>query len=139
MMIKKTLKHQFGTKSVKMSHIIFADIESLLIKRDSCSNDPEKSYRERKATLEACGYSVNVLRSYHKNIRSFYRGKDCIQKFCKGLLDNATKVVNTPRKPITPLTSDEQEKHKRSKFVIYVMKNLLMIKKINSTIVTKKL
>ena len=98
-----------------MSHIIFADIESLLIKHDSCSNDPEKSYTERKSTLEACGYSMNVLRSYHKNIRSFCRGKDYIQKFCKGLLDNATKIVNTPKKPITPLTSDEQAKHERSK------------------------
>ena len=113
---KKILKHQFGTKLLEMSHLIYADTEPLLIKHDSCSNNPGKSNKEKKATHEACGYSMNVLRSYDKNIHSFYRDKDCIQKFCKELLNYSTKVVNIPKKPIIPLTSDEQAKHKRSKF-----------------------
>ena len=57
-----SLKHQFGTKSLKMSHVIYADTESLLKKHDSCSNNPEKSYTEKKATHEACGYSMNIVR-----------------------------------------------------------------------------
>ena len=67
---KKILKHQFGTKSLKMSHVIYADTESLLKKHDSCSNNPEKSYTEKKATHEACGYSMNIVRLYDKNIHS---------------------------------------------------------------------
>ena len=50
----KILKHQFGTKSLKMSHVIYVDTESLLIKHDSCSNIPETFYRETKATYVAC-------------------------------------------------------------------------------------
>ena len=110
-----SLKHQFGTKSLKMSHVIYADTESLLKKHDSCSNNPEKSYTEKKATHEACGYSMNIVRLYDKNIHSFYRGKDCIQRFCKELRDKATEIINIPKKPLFPLTSDEQAKHKRSK------------------------
>ena len=122
-----------------MSHLIYADAEPLLIKHDSCSNNPEKSYTEKKATHEACGYSMNVLRSYDKNIHSFYRGKDCIQKFCKELLDYSTKVVNIPKKPIIPLISDEQANVKYLNFAIYETKNLIMIKKINDIIITKTL
>ena len=113
---KKILRHRFGTKSLKLSHIIYADTESLLIKHDLCSNKIKQSYTEKKATHEACGYSMNIVRSYDKNIHNFYRGKDCIQKFCKELRDKATEIINIPKKALIPLTIGAQEKHERSKF-----------------------
>ena len=75
---KDTLKYNLGEKSLEGANIIYIDLESLLIKEQSSQNNPEKSYTEKKAIHEACGYSINLVRSYdsNKNIRNFYRGKD---------------------------------------------------------------
>ena len=42
------LKYNHGEKSLKASAIIYADLECLLEKINSCQNNPEKSYTERK-------------------------------------------------------------------------------------------
>ena len=107
----KISKHQFGIKSLKISHEMYVETEPLLIKHDSCSNNPEKTYTETKSTHEVSGYSINITKSYDKNIHSFYRGKDCIQKFCKDLQDQTTKLTNTPKNALIPLTLDEQAEH----------------------------
>ena len=39
----KILKHNHGEKSMKVSLIIFADLESLLEKMSSCHNNPKNS------------------------------------------------------------------------------------------------
>ena len=40
----KTLKYNHGEKSLKALLIIILDLECLLIKEQSCQNNPEKSY-----------------------------------------------------------------------------------------------
>ena len=42
------LKYNYGEKSLKASAIIYADLECLLEKMDSCQNNFEKSYIEKK-------------------------------------------------------------------------------------------
>ena len=110
------LKHQFGTKSLEMPHMIYADTETLLIKQHSCSNNPEKSFTEKRAKHGACGYAMTVVKSYDKDIHSFYHREDCLTKFCDELIDNAEKLANTPKKTLIHLTADEEKKHERSKF-----------------------
>ena len=44
----ESLKYQPGVKSMKAPYIIVADIESLLRKMDTCTNDPSKSSTEKK-------------------------------------------------------------------------------------------
>ena len=39
----KTLKHKHGEKSMKVPFIIYADLESLVEKMNTCHNNPEKS------------------------------------------------------------------------------------------------
>ena len=39
----KILKHKHGEKSMKVPFIIYADLESLLEKMNTCHNDPKKS------------------------------------------------------------------------------------------------
>ena len=39
----KILKHNSGKKSLKAPFIIYADVECLLEKIDTCQNDPEES------------------------------------------------------------------------------------------------
>ena len=41
---KKILEYKPGEKSIKFPHIIYADLECLLGKIDTCHNNPEKSY-----------------------------------------------------------------------------------------------
>ena len=43
---KKILKYNPGEKSLKVPFIIYADLECLLGKIDTCPNDPKKSSAE---------------------------------------------------------------------------------------------
>ena len=45
----KTLKYNHGEKSLKVPFIIYADLESLLVKIHSCQNNPKKPYTEKKS------------------------------------------------------------------------------------------
>ena len=52
------------------------------MKKQSCQNNPDKSYTEQKAINEPCGYSLGLVSSFDvkENKPSFYTGKDCIIK-----------------------------------------------------------
>ena len=66
-----TLKYNHGEKSLKAPFAIYADLECLLIKQQSCQNNPEKSYIERKVKHEPSGYALSLIRSFdskEKNI-----------------------------------------------------------------------
>ena len=45
----KTLKYVPGKKSLRVLFIIYADLECLLKKINTCQNNPEKSYTEKKS------------------------------------------------------------------------------------------
>ena len=47
----KILKYNYGEKSLKVSAIIYADLECLLEKMHSCKNNFEKSYIEKKLSI----------------------------------------------------------------------------------------
>ena len=106
--LNKILKYNHGEKSLKILFVIYVDLECLLLKQ-SCQNNPNKSYTERKAIHEPCGYSLDLVCSFDskEDKRSFYRGNDCIKKFCSELKVLGTKVVNYEQKEMTPLTSDD--------------------------------
>ena len=92
----KTLKYNHGEKSLKTPFVIYADLECLLIKQQSCQNNPNESYTERKVIHEACGYALTLvsLSDSKQNKRSFHRGKDCIRRFYSDLNELGTKVIN---------------------------------------------
>ena len=46
---EKILKYNPGEKSLKVPFIIYADLECLLKKIDTCQNDPKKSFTEKKS------------------------------------------------------------------------------------------
>ena len=113
---KNILKYNSGEKSLKVAHAFYIDLESLLIKHQSSQNNPEESYTERKAVHEPCGYSLKLLRSYDKDTHSFYRGKDCIEKLCKDLKEQAMEIVNYEKKEMIPLTYDENKYYEKKKY-----------------------
>ena len=114
---KKILQYNSGEKSLKVAHAFYLDLESLLIKTQSCQNNPQESYTERKAIHEACGYSLNLVTSCdsNKNAHNYYREKDCVKKLCKDLKDQVMEIINYEKKKMIPLTDDEKQKYKKQK------------------------
>ena len=109
-----TIKYNHGEKSLKVSFTIYADLECLLIKQQSCQNNPNESYTERKAMHEPCGYSLDLVSSFDskQNKQNFYRGKDCIKRFCSDLKELATKIIDYEEKEMIPLTDKENKFYK---------------------------
>ena len=60
----KTLKYNYGENLLKTPFVIYADLECWLIKQQSCQNNPNESYTERKAMHEPCGYSLTLVSSF---------------------------------------------------------------------------
>ena len=110
------LKYSEGTKSVKMPYVIYADLKCLLLKKQSCQNNLDKSYTERKAIHEPCGYSLDLVSSFSvkENKHSFYRGKDCDKKFFKELKEICTRIVDYEQKEMASST-DRKKKLWRAK------------------------
>ena len=54
----KILKYIPGEQSFKVPFIIYADLECLLQKINTCQNNPDKSYTEKKAEHIPSGYSL---------------------------------------------------------------------------------
>ena len=59
------VKYNYGEKSLKTSFVIYADVECLLLKKQSCQNNPNESYTERKAIHEPCGYALSLASSFY--------------------------------------------------------------------------
>ena len=57
------------------------------------------------------GYSIFTLCSFDKskNKLNYYRGEDCMKRFCKDLREHATKIINCGKKDMLPLTKEEEE------------------------------
>ena len=54
----KILKYNQGEKSMKVPFIIYADLESLLEKMNTCHNNPEKSSTTKINKYTPSGYSL---------------------------------------------------------------------------------
>ena len=104
--VKKILKYSPGNKSLKATFIIDADLECFLKKEQSCQNNAENSYTEKKAKHKPSGYSLSLICSFDdtKHRRKFYRRKDCIDKICEHLKELATEIINYKEKEMIPLT-----------------------------------
>ena len=113
----KFFKYNHGEKSLRTPFAIYADLECLLLKQQSCQNNPNESYTERKAIHEPCGYELSLVSSFDskQDKRSFYRGKDCIKRFCSDLKELGTKIINYEQKEMIPLTDNENKYYEEQK------------------------
>ena len=77
------IKCNHGEKSIKMPFTIYADLECLLEKIDTCENDPNKSYTTKINKHIPSGYSIFTHCSFDesKNKLNYYRGDDCMENF----------------------------------------------------------
>ena len=108
----KTLKYHEGEKSMKSPFIVYADLECLLEKRNTCHNNPEKSSTTKINKHTPSGYSLFTHCSFDttKNKLDYYRGKNCMKNFCLDLREHTTKIINYEKKEMIPLTKKEDKK-----------------------------
>ena len=85
---------------MKIPFIISADLESLLEKMSTCHSNSEKSSTIKINEQKPSGYSLFTHCSFDltKNKLDCYRGKDCMERFCKNLEEHKTKIINYEEK-----------------------------------------
>ena len=117
------IKYNQGEKSIKLSFIVYADLECLLEKMSTCYNTLEESSTTKINRHTPSGYSIFTHCSFDKskNKLDYYRGEDCITKFCKDLREHATKIINYEKKDMIPLTKKVEENYNNQK-VCYICK-----------------
>ena len=83
----KIIKYNQGEKSIKSRFIIYAYLECLLEKINTCYNNPEESSTTEINKHTPSGYSLFTHCSFDKtkNKLDYYRGEDCMKKFCLNL------------------------------------------------------
>ena len=119
----KTMKYNQGEKSIKSPFIIYADLECLLEKTSTCYNNLEESSTTEVNKHTPSGYSLFTHCSFDKtkNKLDYYRGDNCMEKFCKDLKEQAAKIINYEKKDMIPLTKKEEKHHNKQK-VCYICK-----------------
>ena len=109
------IKYNQGNKSLKLPFIIYADLECLLKKIYTCQNNPDLSSTTKINQHIPSGYSIYTSCSFDKsnNKLSYYRGEDCMRRFCKDLKDHAIKIIDCKKKDMIPLTKEEEDNYNK--------------------------
>ena len=94
------IKYNQREKSIKLPFVVYANLECLLEKVNTCQNNPNESSTTEINKHVPSGYSLFTHCSFDKtkNKLDYYRGKDCMKKFCKDLREQATKIINYEKK-----------------------------------------
>ena len=74
---KNILESKLGKKPLKNAFVIYADLECLLLKMNTCNNNPNKSYTIAKVLHKPSGYSLLTSSSFDKteNKKTYYVGR----------------------------------------------------------------
>ena len=95
----------------------------MLEKISTCYNHPEESSTTEINKRTPSGYSLFTHCSFDKtkNKLDYYRGEDCMKRFCLNLREHETKIINYENNRMMPLTKKEVENHNKQK-VCYICK-----------------
>ena len=119
-----TIKYNHGEKSKKLPLVIYADLECLFETLSTCINSPNESSTTKINKHTPLGYLIFTHCSFDesKNKLNYYRGDDCMKKFCKDLRIHATKIINYEKKKM-------MQKYIiiNKKYATYVKKNLIIM------------
>ena len=96
----KILKYDYGEKSMKVLFIIYADLESLFEKISTHQSIPKNLSTAKINKYTPSGYLLFTHCSFDltKHKLDCYRGKGCMERFCKDLKEHATKIINYEKK-----------------------------------------
>ena len=83
----------------------------------TCCDSPEKSSTTKINKHTPSGYSLFTYCPFDetKNKLDCYRSKNCMKKFCEGLREHVTKIINYEKKEMIPLTKKEEKRHSKQK------------------------
>ena len=100
-------------------------------KIDTCYNNPDLLSTTKINQHIPSGYSIYTNCSFDKsnNKLSYYRGQDCMKRFCKDLKDHATKIIDFKKKTMIPLTKEEEDNYNKENTRYIVKKVLIMMVK----------
>ena len=106
------IKYNHGEKSIKLPFVVYADLECLLEKMSTCYNNPEESSTTKINKHTPSGYSIFTHCSFDKSKSklNYYRGEDCMTKFCKDLREHATKIINYDKKRYDTINKKRRKK-----------------------------
>ena len=97
---------------------------------------PKNLPQKKKTEHTLSGYSWITCCSFDasENKRSYYRGKDCMEMFCKDLRDQAMKIINYEKKEMIPLTDKETVSYEKQEVCyIYEKKNSIDKNDVNTS------
>ena len=119
----KIIKYNQGEKSIKSPFIIYADLECLLEKMSTCCNNLKEWSTTEINKHTPSDYSLFTHCSFDKTKYKldYYRGEDCMKKFCLDLREHATRIIDYEKKKMIPLTKKEEKNHNKQK-VCYIYK-----------------
>ena len=80
---------------------------------NTCNNNSNKSYTTAKALHKPSGYFLLTSCSFDKweNKQTYYRKRDCMERFCNDLKKHVIRIINYERKPMIALTEEEKESY----------------------------
>ena len=115
------IKYNQGDKSLKLPFMLIWNFYKKKI--DTCQNNPDLSSTTKINQHIPLGYSLYTNFSFDKsnNKLSYYRGEDCMKRFCKDLKDHATKIINFKKKIMIPLTKEEEDDYNKEN-ICYICK-----------------
>ena len=92
-------------------------------KISTCQNNPDLLPTTKINQHIPSGYSIYTSCSFNKsnNKLSYYRGEDCMRRFCKDLKDHAIKVIDCKKKDMIPLTKEEEDNYNKEN-ICYICK-----------------
>ena len=74
--------------------------------------------------LSICLLVTHCLQMFHfmqQKTLDCYKWEDCMEKFCKDLIDHVMKIINYEEKEMIPLTGKENKSYENQK-VCYICK-----------------
>ena len=101
--------------------VIYADLESLLEKMNTCHNNKKSSTTKRNKHTPS-GYSLFTHCSFDatKNKLDYYRGINCMKNFCLDLREHVTEIISYENKEMIPLTKEGKKFHNMQKSLSYM-------------------
>ena len=114
---KPIVEYSDGQFQFKVPFIMYVDFESILEPVQGVGNDPTISSTRGINNHVSSGWCVRSQFAYGKveNPLKLYRGKDCVEKFCDHITEEACHLYHSyPKKPMKPLTKKQWKNFKKS-------------------------
>ena len=113
-----TIEFYDGWNQFKVPFTMYTDFEAILEPIQGPIPDPEESYTSKVSQhILPSGWCVYSKFAYGevKDPLKLYRGKDCVEKFCDHIKEEAHRLYHTfPEKPMDPLANKQSASYKKS-------------------------